>query len=114
MVVRFAQLNPEGLWLSAVVAAELRYGAAKLGQSRFHAAVEAWLAGFDVRDWSSDASQHYAQLRAALEKAGKPIGGMDMMIAAHAMAEDSVLVTNNAREFHRVPGLAVEEWALDD
>jgi len=114
MVVRFAQLNPEGLWVSAVVAAELRYGAAKLGQPRFHAAVEAWLAGFDVRDWSSDASQHYAQLRAALEKAGKPIGGMDMMIAAHAMAEDSVLVTNNAREFHRVPGLAVEEWALDD
>jgi tRNA(fMet)-specific endonuclease VapC len=114
MVARFAQLNPEGLWLSAVVAAELRYGAAKLGQPRFHAAVEAWLAGFDVRDWSSDASHHYAQLRAALEKAGKPIGGMDMMIAAHAMAEDSVLVTNNAREFHRVPGLAVEEWALDD
>lgn len=114
MVARFAQLNPEGLWLSVVVAAELRYGAAKLGQPRFHAAVEAWLAGFDVRDWPSSASQHYAQLRAALEKAGKPIGGMDMMIAAHAMAEDSVLVTNNAREFHRVPGLAVEEWPLDD
>jgi tRNA(fMet)-specific endonuclease VapC len=47
-----------------------------------------------------------------LELSGKPIGGMDLMIAAHALAEDSVLVTNNAREFHRVPGLAVEEWAM--
>lgn len=114
MVDRFARLNRDQLWLSAVVAAELRYGAAKLGQPRFHAAVEAWLAGFDVRDWSSDASHHYAALRAALEKQGKPIGGMDMMIAAHAMAEDSALITNNAREFHRVPGLAVEEWGLGD
>ncbi|UUZ63785.1 hypothetical protein LP414_33390 [Polaromonas sp. P1(28)-13] len=50
--------------------------------------------------------------RAALERAGKSIGGMDLLIAAHAMAEDSVLVTNNAREFLRVPGLAVEEWSL--
>lgn len=114
MVERFAHLNSDQLWLSAVVAAELRYGAAKLGQPRFHAAVEAWLAGFDVRDWSSNASHHYAALRAALEKQGKPIGGMDMMIAAHAIAEDSALITNNAREFHRVPGLAVEEWALGD
>lgn len=113
MVERFSRLNRHQLWLSAVVAAELRYGAAKLGQPRFHAAVESWLAGFEVRDWSSDASHHYAALRAALERQGKPIGGMDMMIAAHAMAEDSVLITNNAREFHRVPGLAVEEWGLD-
>ena len=114
MVERFSRLNRDQLWLSAVVAAELRYGAAKLGQPRFHAAVEAWLAGFDVRDWSSDASHHYAALRAALEKQGKPIDGMDMMIAAHAMAQGSVLITNKAREFHRVPGLAVEEWALGD
>lgn len=114
MVERFARLNRDQLWLSAVVAAELRYGAAKLSQPRLHAAVEAWLAGFDVRDWSSNASHHYAALRAALEKQGKPIGGMDMMIAAHAMAEDSALITNNAREFHRVPGLAVEEWGLGD
>jgi tRNA(fMet)-specific endonuclease VapC len=113
MVERFARLNRDQLWLSAVVAAELRYGAARLGQARFHATVEAWLAGFEVRDWSSNASHHYAALRTALEKQGKPIGGMDMMIAAHAMAEDSVLITNNAREFHRVPGLAVEEWGLD-
>ena len=112
MIERFAALDPHQLWLSAVVAGELRFGAAKLASPRFSAAVEAWLAGFDVRTWPVEAAHHYAQIRAVLERAGKPVGAMDMLIAAHAMAEDSVIVTNNAREFHRVPGLAVEEWAL--
>ena len=113
MIERFAALDRGALWLSAIVAAELRFGAAKLGVPRFQAAVEAWLAGFDVRPWPLEATQHYAQIRAALERTGTPIGGIDLMIAAHALAEDSVVVTNNAREFHRVPGLAVEEWALN-
>jgi len=113
MIERFATLDRGALWLSAIVAAELRFGALKLGVPRFQAAVEAWLSGFDVRPWPLEATQHYAQIRAALERTGTPIGGMDLMIAAHALAEDSVVVTNNAREFHRVPGLAVEEWALN-
>ena len=112
MIERFAELDRGQLWLSAVVAAELRFGAAKLASTRFSAAVEAWLAGFEVRPWPLEATPHYASIRAALERAGKTIGGMDLMIAAHAMAEDSVVVTNNAREFLRVPGLAVEEWAI--
>lgn len=112
MLERFAHLPREQLWLSAIVAAELRFGAAKLDSPRFSAAVEAWLAGFDVRPWPVAATSHYAQARAALERSGTPIGGMDLLIAAHAIAEDSVVVTNNAREFLRVPGLAVEEWAL--
>jgi len=113
MIERFATLDRQQLWLSAIVAAELRFGAAKLGLPRFQAAVEAWLAGFDVQPWPLEATQHYAQIRAALERVGKPIGGMDLMIAAHALAQDSVVITNNAREFHRVPGLAVEAWSLD-
>jgi len=112
MIERFAGLDRTQLWLSAVVAAELRFGAVKLASPRFSAAVEAWLAGFDVRPWPVEATHHYAQMRAALEHAGQPVGAMDMMISAHALAEDSVVVTNNAREFHRVPGLAVEEWAF--
>ena len=112
MIERFAALDPKQLWLSAVVAAELRFGAAKLASPRFSAAVEAWLAGFNVRPWPVEATHHYAQMRAVLERSGQPVGAMDMLIAAHAMAEDSVIVTNNAREFHRVPGLAVEEWAI--
>ena len=113
MIERFATLHRDQLWLSAVVAAELRFGAAKLASPRFQAAVESWLAGFDVRPWPLDATHCYAQIRTALESAGKPIGCMDLMIAAHALAEDSVIITNNAREFHRVPGLAVEEWTVN-
>lgn len=112
MIERFATLDPQQLWLSAMVAAELRFGAAKLASPRFSSAVEAWLAGFEVKPWPVEAGHHYAQLRATLERTGRSIGGMDMLIAAHALAEDSVVITNNAREFHRVPGLAVEEWAL--
>ena len=112
MIERFATLDRSHLWLSAVVAAELRFGAVKLASPRFSAAVEAWLAGFEVRPWPLDATHHYAQMRAVLERAGKPVGAMDMLIAAHAIAEDSALITNHARELHRVPGLAVEEWAL--
>ena len=113
MVARFAFLDRNQLWLSAIVAAELRFGALKRKSTKLQAAVEAWLAGFDVQPWSPDAAHHYAQIRASLEALGKPIGNMDLMIAAHAMAEDSVVITNNAREFHRVPGLAVEEWSID-
>lgn len=112
MVERFAGLNRTQLWLSAIVAAELRFGAIKLGSAKFAAAVESWLAGFEVRPWPLEATAHYASVRNALERVGQPIGGMDLMIAAHALAEDSVLITNNAREFLRVPGMAVEEWAL--
>jgi len=112
MIERFAALDRQQLWLSAVVAAELRFGAAKLASPKFSSAVEAWLAGFDVRPWPVEAAHHYAHMRAVLERTGQLIGSMDMMIAAHAMAEDSVLITNNAREFLRVPGLAVEEWRI--
>ena len=112
MIERFADLDRKQLWLSAIVAAELRFGAAKLASDRFAASVEAWLAGFELRPWPTEASLAYANIRVALERSGKLIGGMDLLIAAHAIAEDSVLITNNAREFLRVPSLAVEEWIL--
>ena len=107
---RFAALNAEAVWLSVIVAAELRFGAVRLGSARFAAVIEAWLAGFDIRPWPIEAMRCYADVRATLERRGRPIGNMDLMIAAHALAEDSVIITNNAREFRRVPRLAVEEW----
>jgi tRNA(fMet)-specific endonuclease VapC len=112
MVERFAELDRKQLWLSAIVAAELRFGAAKLASPRLSAVVESWLAGFEVRPWPLEATWHYAAIRTALEHSGRPIGNMDLMIAAHAIAEDSALITNNAREFLRVPGLAVQEWTI--
>ena len=112
VIERFSGLNADDVWISAIVAAELRFGAEKLGSHRFQTAIEAWLAGFEVRPWPVEASHHYARVRYTLEKQGQPIGNMDLMIAAHALAEDTVVVTNNAREFHRISGLAVEEWRL--
>ncbi|MBU3694044.1 MAG: type II toxin-antitoxin system VapC family toxin [Rhodocyclaceae bacterium] len=112
MLARFASLKPGEVWLSAIVAAELRFGATKLAAPRLVAAVEQWLAGFELRPWPLEASHRYAETRAALECAGQVIGNMDLMIAAHALAEDSVVVTSNAAEFQRVPGLAVEFWAV--
>lgn len=112
MLERFSRLERAEVWLSAIVAAELRFGAQKLQSARFQAAVESWLAGFEIRVWPAQAGHHYAQVRAELERKGQTIGNMDLLIAAHALAEDAVLVTNNAREFLRVPGLAVEEWSI--
>lgn len=112
VIERFSALSADTVWISAIVAAELRFGAEKLGSHPFKTAIEAWLAGFVVRPWPVEASHHYARVRYMLEKQGQPIGNMDLMIAAHALAEDTVVVTNNAREFHRVPALAVEEWRL--
>jgi tRNA(fMet)-specific endonuclease VapC len=112
MLDRFAKLDQDDVWLSAIVAAELRFGVAKLASPRFSATVEAWLDGFEIRPWPLQATHHYAQIRCELEKMGKPIGGMDLMIAAHAISEQSILITNNAKEFHRVSSLAVEEWNL--
>jgi tRNA(fMet)-specific endonuclease VapC len=65
----------------------------------------------EIMAFDSDAMRQYGQLRARLEKQGMPIGPLDMLIAAHAMALGSILVTNNTREFERIPGLALENWA---
>jgi len=112
MLERFASLEHDEVWLSAIVAAELRFGAAKLAEPRFSAAIEAWLDGFEIRPWPIEATHHYAQIRSELEKIGQAIGGMDLMIAAHALSESSSLITNNAREFHRIANLQVEEWLI--
>ena len=101
-------------WLLINLHQEFAFGWNKsvFGILNFEGVFPSWLVGFEVRPWPVDATRQYANIRHALERAGQPIGGMDLMIAAHALAEDAVLVTNNAREFLRVPGLAVEEWAL--
>jgi tRNA(fMet)-specific endonuclease VapC len=112
MLDRFAQLSHEEVWLSAIVAAELRFGASKLASPRFSSTVESWLLDFEIRPWPVLATNHNAQVRCEPEKIGQSIGGMDLMIAAHAQSEKSTLITNNAREFHRVSNLFVEEWQL--
>jgi tRNA(fMet)-specific endonuclease VapC len=95
---------------SIIVAAELRYGVAKGGSTILAVRVDQLLEAIEVLPLETKADQHYGQIRAQLEKTGISIGGNDLLIAAHALAIDAVLVTDNVKEFKRVKGLRVENW----
>lgn len=105
-----AQVGEKSVCTSMIVASELRFGAAKRNASKLTAQVDAILAALEVRPFDIPADREYAKLRFHLEQAGTPIGPNDMLIAAHAVATESTLVTANIGEFSRVPGLAVENW----
>jgi tRNA(fMet)-specific endonuclease VapC len=95
---------------SIIVAAELRFGAAKGGSRKLVAQLDAILAVLPVLPFTAPAEQHYGEIRARLEAAGTPIGANDLFIAAHARALDLVLVTANSKEFKRVKGLRLLDW----
>ncbi|MDR7028472.1 type II toxin-antitoxin system tRNA(fMet)-specific endonuclease VapC [Rhizobium rosettiformans] len=98
--------------ISAVSLMELIYGAEKSASSeRNLAVVEGFAARLDVLPYDEIAASHTGQLRAELAKSGTPIGTYDQMIAGHARSRGLIIVTNNRREFDRVPGLRVEDWA---
>ena len=99
--------------LSAITLAELMHGAEKSGRPTANlAVVEDFCSRLEVLPYGPKAAQHYGQIRAALELAGTPMGVNDLHIAAHARSEGLVVVTNNRREFDRVPALQVEDWSL--
>jgi tRNA(fMet)-specific endonuclease VapC len=95
---------------SIIVAAELRYGAAKRGSARLTSHLEAVLGALDVLPFESPADAIYGQLRARLEQAGLTIGGNDLLIAAQTLALGFTLVTDNEREFARIDELPRENW----
>ncbi|MGF9562438.1 type II toxin-antitoxin system VapC family toxin [Neorhizobium sp. JUb45] len=100
----------DSLCVSAIVASELRFGAARRGSDRLTHLVENSLARIAILGYDDRASHHFADIRSALEKRGTPIGTTDLFIAAHARSLDLTLVTNNVREFTRVDGLKIENW----
>ena len=96
--------------ISAITEAELRFGVAKYPEAtRLKVIVEEFLSFVDIRSWDSEAARQYATVRAAGERAGRPMGNLDIMIAAHAMALGAVLVSGD-RVFRRVKGLRIEDW----
>jgi tRNA(fMet)-specific endonuclease VapC len=97
---------------SIVVACELRYGAAKKGSARLSERVERLLESLEVLPLERESDRRYAEIRTHLDQQGKPIGPNDLLIAAHALALDLVLVSANVDEFARVPGLQVENWLV--
>ena len=96
--------------ISTITEAELRYGLArKPGATALHAAVHAFLLHVEALPWDSEAAARYGELRANLEAGGRPIGSMDTLIAAHALAVGATLVSHD-RTFKRISGLRVEDW----
>jgi tRNA(fMet)-specific endonuclease VapC len=107
---RIAAVGDDAICTSIIVAAQLRFGAAKKGSERLTIQLERILSAIDIHPFEAPADATYARLRAQLEAAGSPIGGNDMLIAAQALAFDCAVVTDNEGEFARVSGLHVENW----
>ena len=106
------QRNAGRLCVSAISVAELRFGARKKGSVRITDAVEFFLELVDVVPWGEEAAGRYAEIRAVLESVGTPIGNMDTLIAASALADGCVIVTHNTDHFGRVPGLSIQDWTV--
>ncbi len=107
---RIAKAGEDAICTSIIVAAELRYGAAKSGSARLRKAVEDLLDEIEVLPFEVPADADYGDIRASLEAAGTPIGSNDLLIAAHARALGAIIVTANTDEFRRVKGVKVENW----
>ena len=107
---RLAVVGEATACTSIIVACELRYGATKKGSPRLAERVDQLLASLEVLPLDRESDCRYAEIRAHLSRTGQPIGANDLLIAAHALALDLILVTDNVDEFACVPGLATENW----
>jgi tRNA(fMet)-specific endonuclease VapC len=100
--------------VSSITVGELAYGAGKSRKSAdAHAALSEFLMALEIATFDEQAALRYGDVRAALSSRGKPIGPLDTLIAGHAIAADTILVTHNTREFSRVEGLKLEDWLKD-
>jgi tRNA(fMet)-specific endonuclease VapC len=107
---RIAEVGEQTVCVSLLVAAELRFGAAKKKSARLTRQVEAVLAVLPILPLETPVDAHYAEIRVELETSGSPLGPNDLIIAAHARALGLTLVTHNLVEFSCVPGLLVQNW----
>jgi tRNA(fMet)-specific endonuclease VapC len=107
----FEQAGSGTICISSIVLAELYYGAARHPKGLvIRREIDDFVARLTILPWDEKAADHYGLIRASLEKSGTPIGAMDMLIAAHARSSRATLVTNNLREFVRVPDLKITNW----
>lgn len=111
--LKLQEHDPSEICISSVTYAELVHGVEKSQAiEKNRVALTLLLAGIEIMDFDSSAAESYGKIRAKLEKMGKPIGPLDMMIAGHAESLGYTVVTNNTREFMRVSELKIENWAL--
>jgi tRNA(fMet)-specific endonuclease VapC len=111
VIERFNTLQPSDIGISSITVAELEYGASKSQKPEQNkAALQQFLLPLEILVFDQQAAQVYGIIRADLERPGQVIGSLDMLIAAQAKSEGIVLVTNNVREFSRIPDLKLENW----
>lgn len=108
-----AALKNQGVAISAITRAEVRFGLALLAaDDKRRGTIELLLNEFPVLPWTGEAADRYGEVAAHLQQTGQPIGEMDTQIAAHALVLGLPLVTHNTRHFKRVPGLKLEDWMV--
>ena len=108
---RFKNLRIGDVGISAITFCELQFGVSKSSsREKNQTALNEFLAPIEVLDFPAEAAVHFGDVRAGLETKGTPIGNFDLLIAVHALHSGATLVTNNVREFTRVPGLKIENW----
>ena len=107
----FLEYQVGDIGISSITLSELRYGVAKSKHSEKNAkALDEFIIPLDIASFDEEAALAYGDIRTTLEKSGTPIGAMDMLIAAHAVSMGVTLVTNNTREFSRIPTLDIVDW----
>lgn len=108
---KFKSLNIGDICISSVTYAELMYGVEKSQQHQKNKiALDEFTLPLDIISFDDESARHYGRVRSYLEKKGTPIGPLDLMIASHAQRMNFTLVTNNVKEFDRVPHLIIEDW----
>jgi tRNA(fMet)-specific endonuclease VapC len=108
---KISRTDPAEIFISSIVLAELSYGVCKSTQKKLNKeALADFCSICSVWDWPAEAADTYGEIRAFLEQQGRIIGANDLLIAAHAKYLNAVLITNNTREFKRIPGLKIEDW----
>ena len=111
VIKRFKGTKISQIGISSITLSELLYGVSKSSlPEKNQVALAQFLAPLVILPYGDDAAQYYGELRAYLEKQGTPIGSLDMLIAAHALSISCTLVTNNEKEFIRIPNLKVDNW----
>ena len=112
VIERFNQTEISQIGISTITLSELFYGVSKSSKpEQNQTALTQFVAPLEILPYGDEASQYYGDLRAHLEKQGTPIGSLDMLIAAHALSLACTLVTNNEKEFTRIPNLIIDNWA---
>jgi tRNA(fMet)-specific endonuclease VapC len=111
VLTRFQAIPSDSLYLSVLTVAELQYGVDKSSANRKNQEIlDDFLSRVQILPWEQTVVESYSKIRNYLEAKGTPIGTMDMMIAAHCQSQNYILVTNNSREFQRIPNLKLENW----